>query len=96
MGTPNDPEAVLRDAFEDIALVVGGIAGLHGLNDDLVWTLMKRLDRVRVLALRRLKHTQAGSGERPIPGAPSESHPAVEEFLLRNRRGDGEQAEGLK
>ena len=47
-------ELLVRDAFDDIALLVGGVAAIHNLDDDLLWTLMKRLDRIRVKLLRNL------------------------------------------
>ena len=42
-------EAVLQDAFEDVALLIGATAGVSGLSDDLMWRLLHRLDRVRLL-----------------------------------------------
>jgi hypothetical protein len=54
-GKPPDTEGLLREAFDDIALVIGGVAVIHHLDDDLIWTLMKRLDRIRVRLLRDLK-----------------------------------------
>ena len=56
---PAEQEAIFRDAFDDVALVVGGVANLHSLDDDLIWTLMKRLDRIRVRLLRNLKGASA-------------------------------------
>ena len=52
---PLPAEPLVRAAMDDIALVVGGAAALHRLDDDLVWTLMKRLDRIRVRLLRDLR-----------------------------------------
>ena len=87
---PAGQEAIIRDAFDDVALVIGGIAVIHDLDDDLVWTLMKRLDRIRVRLLRNLKG--AGANETFEPGArkPPRTHAAVDEFLFRNRAGMGE------
>ena len=45
-------ESLVRAALDDIALLVGGAAALHQLEDDLVWTLTKRMDRIRVRLLR--------------------------------------------
>jgi hypothetical protein len=61
----SNPESLVREALDDIVLVIGGAAAIHGLDDDLIWSVMKRLDRIRV-------------------------HPAVEEFLVRNRMAVGE------
>ena len=79
-----------REAFDDIALVVGGVAVIHQLDDDLIWTLMKRLDRIRVRLLRDMKGlAPRGDFESSLPKAPR-VHAAVEEFLLRNQTRAGE------
>lgn len=85
-----DTEGLLREAFDDIALVIGGVAVIHHLDDDLIWTLMKRLDRIRVRLLRDLKGLAPRQEFEPaLPKAPR-VHAAVEEFLLRNRAQSGE------
>jgi hypothetical protein len=86
----NDPETLVREAFNDIALLIGGVAVLHHLDDDLTWTLMKRLDRIRVRLLRDLKGTVRLDGIEPATANPPRVHSAVEEFLVRNRAGMGE------
>jgi hypothetical protein len=83
-------EAIIRDAFDDVGLVVGGIAVIHNLDDDLVWTLMKRLDRIRVRLLRSLKGASAQEAFEPGARKPPRTHAAVDEFLFRNRAGMGE------
>lgn len=89
-GKPPDTEGLLREAFDDIALVIGGVAVIHHLDDDLIWTLMKRLDRIRVRLLRDLKGLAPRQEFEPVlPKAPR-VHAAVEEFLLRNRAESGE------
>ncbi|MBS1853922.1 MAG: hypothetical protein JST11_01040 [Acidobacteria bacterium] len=85
-----DPEPLVREAFNDIALLIGGVAVLHHLDDDLTWTLMKRLDRIRVRLLRDLKGTARLDGMEPAAANPPRVHAAVEEFLVRNRAGMGE------
>ena len=88
--SPPPTEVLVRAALDDIALVVGGAAALHQLEDDLVWTLTKRMDRIRVRLLRDLK------GLAPSPEIEANAvrtprvHVAVEEFLIRNRMGMGE------
>ncbi len=83
-------EALVRDAFDDIALLVGSIAALHNLDDDLLWTLMKRLDRIRVKLLRNLLGGTAREDFEPAPLRPPRTHAAVDEFLARNRGRMGE------
>jgi hypothetical protein len=79
-----DPESLVRGAMDDIALIVGGAAALHQLDDDLVWTVMKRLDRARVRLLRDLKGATSRSQWEPACAKPPRVHAAVEEFLVRN------------
>lgn len=86
----SDTENLIREAFNDVALVIGGVAVLHHLDDDLTWTLMKRLDRIRVRLLRDLKGISRSDGFEAAAAAPPRVHAAVEEFLVRNRAGIGE------
>ena len=85
-----NPESLVRRAMDDIALIVGGAAALHQLDDDLVWTVMKRLDRVRVRLLRDLSGLSSGDQYGAVAPKPPRVHAAVEEFLVRNRAGMGE------
>lgn len=41
---PPDAKALVGEALDDVALVIGGIAALQHLDDDLVWAVVKRLD----------------------------------------------------
>jgi len=84
-----NPESLVRGALDDIALIVGGAAALHQLDDDLVWTVIKRLDRIRVRLLRDLRCLTPDTVEQSPTQAPR-VHAAVEQFLLRNRAGMGE------
>jgi len=86
----NDPETLIRESFNDIALLIGGVAVLHHLDDDLTWTLMKRLDRIRVRLLRDIKGIGRIDGTEQAAANPPRVHAAVEEFLVRNRAGMGE------
>lgn len=83
-------ELLVRAALDDIALLVGGAAALHQLDDDLVWTLTKRMDRIRVRLLRDLKGLAHWEELEPKATKPPRVHAAVEEFLIRNRTGMGE------
>jgi hypothetical protein len=76
-------EAIVRDAFEDVALLIGGAAALHQLEDGVLQGLVRRLDRVRARALSRL----ARAAGQPAPECPHRLHPAIEGFLERNRCG---------
>jgi hypothetical protein len=50
-----DAASLLREAFDDIALVIGGAAVLNRIDDDLTWTLLARIDRIRVRLLQDLQ-----------------------------------------
>jgi len=83
-------EALIRDAFDDIALLVGSIAAIHSLDDDILWSLMKRLDRIRVKLLRNIQGGAAREDFEPATMRPPRTHAAVDEFLARNRGRMGE------
>jgi len=83
-------EVLVRESLEDIALVIGGAAALHHIDDDLIWSVMKRLDRIRVRLLRDLKGLARRDEFQPNPVKSPRVHAAVEEFLSRNRAGMGE------
>lgn len=81
-------ETLVREALNDVAMVIGSAAILHYLDDDLVWTIMKRMDQIRVRlmrALRNLPVDQAAATTKPL-----KIHPAVQEFLTRCQMGMGE------
>ncbi len=84
----HEQEQLIRAALDDIALVIGGAAALHHLDDDLVWSMMKRLDRIRVNLFRELNAKTPDAGAHPVK-TPA-VHPAVNEFMERNRRASGE------
>lgn len=88
--TSRDTESLVREAFNDVALVIGGVAVIHHVDDDLTWTLMKRLDRIRVRLLRDLRGLSRSDSFEPSAVKPPRVHAAVEEFLVRNSARMGE------
>ena len=88
--TEDHQEKKVRSAFDDVALLIGSAAVIHHLDDDLTWTLMKRLDRIRVRLLRDLREDSLRDDFEPSVAQPPRVHAAVEEFLVRNRQGMGE------
>jgi hypothetical protein len=73
-------EDKIQQVLADVALVIGSAAVLHHLDDDLVWMIMKQLDRIRARLLRELR------GLPPLDAEviyPDRLHPAVEEFIKR-------------
>jgi hypothetical protein len=87
---PATPESLVREAFDDIAILIGGAAASYHLADDLLWTTMTRLDRIRVRVLRDLKGPCRGGEVNTSSGKLPRVHPAIDEFLLRNRERMGE------
>ncbi|MCZ2154740.1 MAG: hypothetical protein LC114_12705 [Bryobacterales bacterium] len=86
---PTNVESLLREAFDDVALFIGGAASRY-LDDALTWTLMERLDRIRVRLLRELRKLPRKDLFRPGSELPPRVHPAVEAFLIRNQPEMGE------
>jgi hypothetical protein len=84
VSSSNQIESIMQDAFEDVALLIGGAASLHQLEDQLVRILIRRLDHVRSRALARLALTNHRANRASMPGKPCPLHPAIEGFLLRN------------
>ncbi len=79
---------IVDDLFEEEALVIGGMAAVHELEDDLVWRLVRNLDDIRRKVLRRIdEKVPDGVGANVASSPNSRRHPAVEEFLLRLKRG---------
>jgi hypothetical protein len=78
---------LIRDLFEEEALVIGGLMAVHKIEDDVVWRLVKNLDVIRRRVLRRLDDQgpdDDGGGPPKRPGL--KPHPAIEDFLLSLRR----------
>jgi len=68
---------IIRDLFEEEALVIGGLLVVHEVDDDFVWRLIRSLDAIRLKSLSRLETAEPDLGVDP--------HPAIEEFLRRLR-----------
>ena len=88
--TLSNPESLVRETFDDIAILIGGAAASYHLDDDMLWTMMTRLDRIRVRVLRDLKGQLHGDDVKSPPAKLPRVHPAIDEFLLRNRERMGE------
>jgi hypothetical protein len=88
--TPKDAGTLLREAFDDIALIIGGAAVVNRIDDDLTWTLLARIDHIRVRLLQELKGLPPKDLFEPRSAWPPRVHPAVEAFLVRNQPEMGE------
>jgi len=75
---------MLDSAFEEEALIIGGLVALYNVADDVVFKLMNGLDAVRDKAMKRLDRGRAReNGTRSRPDFTP--HPAIEEFLAKVR-----------
>jgi len=72
---------VVKEAFDDVALLIGSVAAARKLPDDLIQVLLGRLHRIREQTLRRICDGHAKSTQRD-EAVPPRIHPAVEDFLL--------------
>ena len=86
VATRKAKELILQ-IFEEEALVIGGLAAMHGFDDELLWGLMRNLDVILGKALASLEENspkrQATHRTNVRP------HPAVEEFLSKLKRISG-------
>lgn len=87
MITKEKARLLILDVFEEEALVIGGLAAIHGLEDDLVWRIMCNFDVILDKSLRRLKSSDTDGPKNPADTVPNaKPHPAIEDFLLKLRR----------
>ena len=78
---------LIRDLFEEQALVIGGLVAVHKVEDDVVWRLVKNIDVIRRKVLRRLEDQGPDDEGGGPPKRPNlKPHPAIEDFLLSLRR----------
>ena len=78
---------LIDDLFEEEAFVIGGLAAIHEMDDNLVRRLMRSLEVIRGKALRRLGDgTPGGGGVAKRSRERVKPHPAIEEFLRSLRR----------
>ncbi|MDH5527831.1 MAG: hypothetical protein OEY97_11050 [Nitrospirota bacterium] len=86
MFSASETRTLVNDLFEKEALVIGGLAATHPMDDEFVWRLMRSLDAIRTQVLRRLGEESPPDQE--SPDQPSmHRHPAVDEFLRNIRSG---------
>jgi len=83
-----EAQALVRDIFEEEALLIGGLVALHPVDDAFVWRLMRNLDALRRRVVSAVRARTRGS--KPHRGKAVAPHPAVEEFLESLRRDDEE------
>ncbi len=78
---------MIRDLFEEEALMIGGLLPFHSVDDEFIWRLLKGLDVVRSGVIRQLNGSPAvlTYGKR-LKKLALKPHPAIEDFLLKLRR----------
>ena len=87
MLSKGEVKQLIDDLFEEEALLLGGLAAVHGLDDDFIWRFIKNLDVIRDNALRSLDDRNPTRTEvSPTVGLNLKPHPAIEDFLLKLRR----------
>jgi len=86
MLTKTEVKELINDVFEQQALVLGGLVAMHGMEEELVWSLVRSMDTIRTRTLRSLDcagPAEEDAGEGRVDLKP---HPAIEDFLLKLRR----------
>ena len=81
----NDVSEPVNDLCEEMALAIGGMAAVHDLDDELVWSLINRLEMTRSKILHRLSNRDSADQDQPGMGSVFRPHPAIEDFLLKLR-----------
>ena len=79
-----DIQELLNDTFEDVARVLEGILVVHGVEDEVVWQVMKHLGMCHDTALGKLEGL-GGINPQKDPRRAPETHPAVDALLLQLR-----------
>jgi len=87
MFSVSEAKNMINELFEEEALVIGGLVAVHGVEDDLVWRLIRNLDVIRARTLRKLSDNGGddhGTGE--VKRVNLNPHPAIHDFLLKIKR----------
>ncbi len=89
-----EAEAFVRQAIEQMALVVNEALYLYGLDhrldDDLLWSITRKFDRIRVNLFREMHGRALLDVQTYAPNSRLKIHPAVREFVVRLRLKCGE------
>ena len=75
-------KTLIRELFEREALSIGGLAATHAIDDEVVWSLCRNLDQIRLRFLRQVEPA-SGSFEDSRSRLKLKPHPAVQELLRR-------------
>jgi hypothetical protein len=83
---------IVTEIFEEEALLLGGIVAVCPVEDEVVWRLVRGLDRLRRRVMQRLDDAAHAAPADRSPGAGAEPHPAIERFLREIREGASAEA----
>ena len=72
----------ISDLFREEALLIGSLAIVHDLDDEVVWALCRNLDRIRMRFQKKLGRANRRR-ENPLNSVHVKQHPAVREMLRR-------------
>jgi len=86
MLTKTEVKELINDVFEQQALVLGGLVAMQGMDDELVWSLVRSMDTIRMRTLRSLDSAGPAEGDSGEGRADLKPHPAIEDLLLKLRR----------
>jgi hypothetical protein len=88
MMTQAETKELIADLLEEETLLIGGLLAVHEVEDEFIWTLFRNLDVVRGKFIRRIEARRPFESELSQGQEDSlKPHPAIEEFLLKLRRG---------
>jgi hypothetical protein len=82
----SETRKIMRAAFEDVALTLGGLAAVYELDDAFIEKFIKGLEAAKTTAFKRIE--RAGLNHEELFTSPDITpHPVIEEFLRNIRRG---------
>jgi hypothetical protein len=88
MMTQAETKELIADLLEEETLLIGGLLAVHEVEDDFIWGLFRNLDVVRGKFILRIEAKYPLESEVSQAREPDiKPHPAIEEFLLKLRRG---------
>ena len=76
--------SLMTDAFEDVALALGGVVASYDVPDEAIWDLARAIDLTHERAQARFSRTEEEATSIETPKADYQ-HPAVSHLLTRLR-----------
>jgi hypothetical protein len=85
---------IVTEIFEEEALLLGGIVAVCPVEDEVVWRLVRGLDRLRRRVMQRIDDASPAAPADRAQAAGAEPHPAIERFLREIREEADTKASG--